>query len=112
MLGEPKTRPMTRVLVVITVILVLILGSVALSYQTWEQTFGKWSASTGAEVVAAQCVALQSTFGDEHPLTLRYLAVPQPSTLADVQALQTQFTEQSAALRPETAAGRAALAQA
>ena len=112
MLGEPKTRPMTRVLVVITVILGLILGSVALSYQTWEQTFGKWSASTGAEVVAAQCVALLSTFGDEHPLMLRYLAVPQPSTLADVQALQAQFTQQSAALRPETAAGRAAVAQA
>jgi hypothetical protein len=80
MLGEPTTRPMTRVLVVITVILVLILGSVALSYQTWEQTFGKWSASTDAEVVVAHCVALQSTFGDEHPLMLRYLAVPQAST--------------------------------
>jgi methyl-accepting chemotaxis protein len=103
---------MRRVFVVITVILCLILGSVALSYQTWEQTFGKWSASTDAEVAAAQCVALYSTFGEERPLMLRYLAVPQPSTLADVQALEARFTQQSAALRPETAAGRAALAQA
>jgi hypothetical protein len=106
------TGPMRRVLIVIAVILVVAVGAVVMSFQTWERTVGKWSASTTAEVVAAQCVALHSIFGDERPLTLRYLAVPQPSTLADVQALQAQFTQQSARLRPETAAGQAALAQA
>jgi hypothetical protein len=102
---------MRRVYIVIAMILVVAAGLIVLSFQTWERTLGKWSASTDAEVVTAQCVALHSTFGEERPLMLRYLAVPQPSTLADVQAYQAQFARQSAQLRPETAAGRAALAQ-
>jgi methyl-accepting chemotaxis protein len=103
---------MRRVLIVIAVILVVAVVLIVLSFQTWERTLGKWSASTDAEVVTAQGVALHSTFGEERPLMLRYLAVPQPSTLTDVQAHQAQFTWQSAQLRPETAAGQAALAQA
>jgi Methyl-accepting chemotaxis protein (MCP) signalling domain len=112
MRGRPITAPMRRVLVVIAVILVVAVGLIVMSFQTWERTLGKWSASTAAEVVTAQCVVLHTTFGEERPLMLRYLAVPQPSTLADVQAHQAQFTRQSAQLRPETAAGKAALAQA
>src|ERR1039457_4295466 len=112
MRGRPITAPMRRVLVVIAVILVVAVGLIVMSFQTWERTFGKWSASTAAEVVTAQCVVLHTTFGEERPLMLRYLAVPQPSTLADVQAHQAQFTRQSAQLRPETADGKAALAQA
>src|ERR1039457_1741901 len=112
MRGRPITAPMRRVLVVIAVILVVAVGLIVMSFQTWEMTLGKWSASTAAEVVTAQCVVLHTTFGEERPLMLRYLAVPQPSTLADVQAHQAQFTRQSAQLRPETAAGKAALAQA
>src|ERR1017187_5972071 len=106
------TGPMRRVLIVIAVILVVAVGMVVMSFQTWEGTLGKWSASTADEVVDAQCVALHSIFGEERPLMLRYLAVPQPSTLADVQALQAQFTQQSVRLRPGPAAGQAALAQA
>ena len=104
--------PIRRVLIVIAVILVVAVGAVVMSFQTWERTLGKWSASSAAEVVTAQCVALHSIFGEERPLMLRYLAVPQPWTLANVQALQAQFAQQSVRLRPETASGLAALAQA
>ena len=104
--------PIRRVLIVIAVILVVAVGAVVMSFQTWERTLGKWSASSAAEVVTAQCVALHSIFGEERPLMLRYLAVPQPSTLADVQAHQVQFTRESAQLRPKTVAGKTALAQA
>jgi Methyl-accepting chemotaxis protein (MCP) signalling domain len=112
MLGEPMTGPMRRVLVAIGVVLAVVAGVTALAILGWESTLRVWSASIDAEVVAAQSVALNSTFALERPLMLRYLAVPEPSVLADIRAGQAQLTRQSAQLRPETAAGRAALRQA
>lgn len=106
------TGPMRRVLAVIAAILAVIILTVLLAYLTWVNIFGRWSASTRAEGVTAQCVALSATFGQERPLMIRYLAAPQPATLAAVRAFEVQFRQRSAWLRPETGAGKAALARA
>ena len=103
---------MRRVLVAIAAVLAVVAGVTALAILGWENTLGVWSASIDAEVVAAQSVALDSTFAQERQLMLRYLAVPEPSTLAGISARQAQLTRQSAQLRPVTAAGRATLRQA
>jgi len=110
--GEVMTGSGRRVLASITAVLIVVAGVTALAILGWETTLSVWSASINAEVIAARSVALEATFAQERPLMLRYLAAPQPSTLADVRAWQSQLTRQSAQLRPETPAGRAALAQA
>lgn len=109
---EPMTRPMRRVLVVIALILIVIEASIALTLQSWESTRRLWSASAGAEGAATRSVTLNSTFAQERLLMLRDLATPKPSTLAGARVLQALFPRQSAQVRPETAAGKAALAQA
>jgi hypothetical protein len=99
-------------LVAIAAVLAVVAGVTALALVGWENTLDVWSASINAEVVAARSVALNFTFAQERPLMLRYLAAPEPSTLAAVRARQAQLTRLSAQLRPETAAGRANLRQA
>ncbi len=112
MLGEPMTGPMRRVLVAIGAVLAVVAAVTLLAILGWENTLAVWSASVDEEVAAAQAVSLNSTFAQERPLMLRYLAAPDSSTLADIRASQTQLIRQSARLRPQTAAGRATLRQA
>jgi methyl-accepting chemotaxis protein-like sensor len=108
----PMSGPMRRVLVVIAVILVVVIAGIIQSYLAWAATFGTWSAATGAEVVAARCSGLQSAFAAERPLMLRYLAQPEPGTLAAVRQAHARFTRQARQISPQAPAGAAMLARA
>lgn len=108
----PLTGPMRRVLIVIAAVLAVVAAVTSLTILGWENTIGDWSASADAEAGVQQCVAAQSAFAQERPLMIRYLAVPEPSTLGDLRTWRTRFTQQSARLAPLTAAGKKALAQA
>jgi len=109
---EPMTGPMRRLIGVISVILVVVIATVMGSYLTWEATFGRWTAATGAEVVATRCTTLQSVFAAQRPLMLRYLVSPGPATLAGIREAQARFIRQAGMITPQTAAGAVALARA
>jgi methyl-accepting chemotaxis protein len=112
MAGSAKTKPMRRVLLVIAAVFSVVAAVTALTVLSWENTIGFWSDSADAQALAAQCVTLQSVFAQERPLMPRFLAVPQPTTLAQVRAYHSQFARQSTRLKPATASGTAALARA
>lgn len=103
---------MRRVLIVIVVVLAFIMTAIVRTLLNMQSNIGMWSDSTAAAVSTVRSVELNSVFAQERLLMLRYLATPEPSTLPGVQALQAQFTRQSAQLQPQTPAGRARLAQA
>ena len=109
---EPMTRQMRQVIAVIAVVLAVVATVTALTILGWENTIGAWSDSVTAERATARSVALGAVFAAEHPLMIRYLITPAPGTLAAVRASQAGFTRLSGAVRPATAAGRAALARA
>jgi hypothetical protein len=109
---EPMSGPMRRLLCVIAIILVVVIGGIIDSYLTWQATFGRWAAATTAEVVATRCTTLQSVFAAQRPLMLRYLADPEPATLAGIRQGQARFTRQAGLISPQTAVGAAALARA
>src|SRR5690348_4634946 len=109
---EPMSGPMRRLLGVIAVILFVVIAGIIDSYLTWEATFRQWTAATTAEVVATRCTTLQSLFAAERPLMLRYLADPEPATLAGIRATRARFTRQAGLISPRTATGAAALTRA
>jgi hypothetical protein len=109
---EPMPGHIRRVMAAIALVLAVVATVTALTILGWENTISDWRSSVTAEGEAARSGAVSFVFAQERPLMLRYLAAPAPAVLTQIRNRHTQFAALAARVRPQTAAGRAALARA